>query len=53
MREFVGDIAKESSPPVTTESEWLLTSGPMKVRRIRRNSETRTVRIELQERGTR
>ncbi len=53
VREFAGEIAKQSNPPVTTESEWLLASGPMKVRRIRRDNETRTVRIELQERGTR
>ena len=50
-RAYSGRITKQTSPPLVTESEWVYTTGrKFKVLATTKDTSTRTVRIELEER---
>lgn len=50
VRAFSEQIGKQSTPPVVTESEWLLKPGvTFRVKNVQRDSESRTLVVTLEE----
>jgi len=48
VRRFAGEVRKESTPPVVTESEWLLKQGVrLSLKKVQRDLKERTLTLTL------